>query len=276
MKTHQKHPRGFELIDLYMKRNFPVPENFEDYVYVSQLVQAEGIKKAIEAHRRAKPYCMGTLYWQLNDCWPVVSWSSVDYYGNWKALHYYVQDAFQDVMVSIEKRDTILDVFVVNDLAEALNCSIYSRLIGFDGSILYSDSIDIEISPDASAVCISLSFYPALICDSNRSLLNIRLVDQQGKEVAKSNYYFTGFKNLDLPEPEIKMNIRRNDSELEINFSTGNLVKNLFIWADFPAKFSDNFFDLLPGEERLIWIESDNIPENFKEKIHYVCLNEIE
>lgn len=275
MKTHQKHPRGYELIDEYMKRDFPVPQNFDDYVYVSQLVQAEGMKMAIEAHRRVKPYCMGTLYWQLNDCWPVVSWSSVDYYGNRKALHYYVQDAFEDVIISCEKRDSLLDVFVVSDIGKTLMCNMYSRLILFDGSVLFSDTIDLEIKPHSSEVYESYNFDPALIRDSNSTLLNIRLIGRNSKEVAGSNFYFTSFKNMEFPKADIKTGLKINKSQLEFRLSSDFLVKNLFIWVDFPAKISDNFFDILPGEEKLIYIESEQIPEDFKEKIHYVCLNEI-
>jgi len=95
MNAHQKHPRGNELIQTYMKREFPKPRDLRQLIYFSQLLQAEGMRTAIEAHRRAKPYCMGSLYWQLNDCWPVVSWSGLDYYGNWKALHYFVKRAFE-------------------------------------------------------------------------------------------------------------------------------------------------------------------------------------
>jgi len=80
--NHQKHPRGMELIQTYMGRQYKIPENFEHFGYVSQLVQGYGMLTAIEAHRRNKPWCMGTLYWQLNDCWPVISWSGLDYYGN--------------------------------------------------------------------------------------------------------------------------------------------------------------------------------------------------
>lgn len=79
IKTHQKHQIGFERIKEYMEHDFPVPDNDEDYVYISQLLQAYGIGKGIEAHRRSRPYNMGSLYWQLNDCWPAVSWSSIDF-----------------------------------------------------------------------------------------------------------------------------------------------------------------------------------------------------
>jgi len=70
------------------------------FLYVNHVLQAEGIKMAIEAHRRNMPVCMGSLYWQLNDCWPVASWSGIDNYGNWKAMHYFVKKAFNDILVS--------------------------------------------------------------------------------------------------------------------------------------------------------------------------------
>ena len=114
-KNHQKHSRGFELIDEYMKRDFPVPDNAEDYVYMSQVLQAYGITKGIEAQRRAKPYNMGTLFWQLNDCWPSVSWSSIDYFGNWKALHYKVKRSFENVLISSKIKKDILKTWIVND-----------------------------------------------------------------------------------------------------------------------------------------------------------------
>jgi beta-mannosidase len=78
-----------------MKRDYHIPTDFVKYNYVSQLLQARGMQIAIEAHRRAKPYNMGTLYWQLNDCLPVVSWSSIDYLGNWKALHYQIKEVLK-------------------------------------------------------------------------------------------------------------------------------------------------------------------------------------
>jgi len=99
MKNHQKHGRGRELIDNAMMKYYGVDSrvlSLEDYCYVSQLLQAWGTGYGILQHMLAQPHCMGTLYWQLNDCWPVASWSSIDYYGNWKALHYRVQELFKD------------------------------------------------------------------------------------------------------------------------------------------------------------------------------------
>ena len=99
MKNHQKHGRGREIIDKAMRQYYGFDSktlNLEDFCYVSQLLQAWGTGYGIFQHIKQQPHCMGTLYWQLNDCWPVASWSSIDYYGNWKALHYRAQALFAD------------------------------------------------------------------------------------------------------------------------------------------------------------------------------------
>ncbi len=99
LRSHQKHGRGREIIDKAMRQYYGFDSkalNLEDYCYVSQLLQAWGVGYGIFQHIKQQPHCMGTLYWQLNDCWPVASWSSIDYYGNWKALHYRAQDLFSD------------------------------------------------------------------------------------------------------------------------------------------------------------------------------------
>lgn len=135
-QSHQKHARGFEIIQTYMERDFPIPSNEEDYVYMSQVLQAYGMGKGLEAQRRNKPYTMGSLYWQLNDCWPAVSWSGIDFFGNWKALQYQVKHSFQDVLVFFERRENKLNVFIVNDLMEKLNGDLRVEIIDFEGIVL--------------------------------------------------------------------------------------------------------------------------------------------
>ena len=114
--AHQKHPRGTRQIDDFIKRYFPnvKPKDFEEYVHLSQLSQAYGMEVAIEAHRTAKPYNMGTLYWQLNDAWPVTSWSSIDYYGNPKVFYERLKTLYAPVLLSLDKKD--YGVFVTSDL----------------------------------------------------------------------------------------------------------------------------------------------------------------
>jgi beta-mannosidase len=114
--AHQKHARGTRQIDDFIKRYYPnvQPKDFEEYVHLSQLSQAYGMEVAIEAHRTAKPYNMGTLYWQLNDAWPVTSWSSIDYYGNPKVLQDQLKTLFAPVLLSLDRKDC--GVFVTSDL----------------------------------------------------------------------------------------------------------------------------------------------------------------
>ena len=101
MKSHQKHGRGLEIIDKAMRQYYGVDSHslsLEDFCYVSQLLQAWGTGYGIFQHLQQQPHCMGTLFWQLNDCWPVASWSSIDCYGNWKALHYRARDLYSDTV----------------------------------------------------------------------------------------------------------------------------------------------------------------------------------
>lgn len=104
MEKHQRNYGGNGKIANYMQAAYRYPENFSDFVYASQLLQADGIRYGVEHYRRSRGRCMGAIYWQLNDCWPVISWSSVDYYGRWKALHYYAKRFFAPVMISCEEQ----------------------------------------------------------------------------------------------------------------------------------------------------------------------------
>ena len=106
MLAHQRHPRGNQLVREYMLRDYAQPKDFESFLYVSQVLQAEGIRIGAEHLRRIMPHNMGSLYWQINDCWPVASWSSIDYFGRWKALQYYSRRFYNDLLVSpsVQKR----------------------------------------------------------------------------------------------------------------------------------------------------------------------------
>ncbi len=141
-KNHEKHSRGFDIIQTYMERDFPVPDNPEDYAYMTQLVQAFGIGNAIEAQRRNMPDTMGSLYWQMNDCWPSVSWSGIDYFGNWKPLQYRVKEAFENVLLTYEEsEDGVLKFYVVNDTDKKLERKFTTIIYNFEHYPLYVKDI---------------------------------------------------------------------------------------------------------------------------------------
>ena len=138
--SHQKHARGTRQIDDFIKRYYPnaQPKDFEEYVHLSQLSQAYGMEVAIEAHRTAKPYNMGTLYWQLNDAWPVTSWSSIDYYGNPKVLQERLKTLYAPVLLSLDRKD--YGVFVTSDLLRDINGELTVKVCDFED--LKSDEVD--------------------------------------------------------------------------------------------------------------------------------------
>ncbi len=248
--THQKHSRGFQLIREYMERDFPVPEKGEDYVYMSQLVQAHGMTKGIEAHRRARPYNMGTLYWQLNDCWPVVSWSSIDGLGNWKALHFKAAKVFEEVLISVAKKEDSLNVYVVNDTFDALEETLTIETMDFEGNAINTFSKIIQANPQTSTVVYS-SPIPADGVDTKKTYLRIQLGDKQ------KLFYLAKPKELQLPEQVIEYSISETEYGFELILSSPTLQKEVFIIPSVPGKLSDNFFDLLPREEKTIQFTTD-------------------
>ena len=115
MLSHQRHPRGNPLIRTYMERDFRKPKDFASFLYVGQVLQGIVIKYAAEAHRRAMGHNWGSLYWQLDDCWPVASWSSIDYYGRWKALQYFARKFFAPVLVSPVIDKGVVSMYGISD-----------------------------------------------------------------------------------------------------------------------------------------------------------------
>ena len=239
VKSHQKHPIGYETINEYMVRDFVVPKVFEDYIYVSQLLQAAGMKTAIEAHRRAKPFCMGTLYWQFNDCWPVTSWSSVDYFGNWKAFHYQVKRSYENLLLSVQEENDSYKIYIVNDNLENTSGDLSIKNIDFSGKILLENNVKVNVKPNSSEV-----YYTILKKDISKNNLKNSLLKIEFNSVTKE-YYFAKPKDLKLPKPAIS--ITKID-DLTIEITSTVLAKNVYLSTNENAHFSDNYFDILPNQ----------------------------
>jgi len=244
IKAHEKHARGWDIINEYLKRDYKIPTDFVQYNYVSQLLQARGMQIAIEAHRRAKPYNMGTLYWQLNDCWPVVSWSSIDYLGNWKAFHYQAKRSFEPVLVSIAETDKSYDVYLISDLMNTLKLNTKFELIDFKGKTLWKSTQSDDINADVSKKIRSIS--KSELAQFNLSETVLKISSEKDATFEKL-FFFNKPKDLKLSKPEIKI---RKISPTEIEISTDILAKDVYLIGD--THFSDNFFDLLPGTSKRI------------------------
>lgn len=245
---------GNDMIKWYKDKYYQVPDNFGDFVYVSQLMHAHAYKTAIEAHRRNMPHCMGSLYWQLNDSWPTISWATVDYYGRWKASHYAARDANAALMISPTVENDKLVVYAVSDLLEQQNSDLHISLISFFGDTLYSSTTGVTVLPNQSSKIFTLALDELSKNGLDKSKVVIHAVLKSGNEVKAENlYYFVTPKELELPAAKISVSARKTGSGYEIQLTSDVLVKNLFIDTAFPdVFFSDNYFDLLPGKPKII------------------------
>ena len=259
MTSHQRSSIGNETIEEYMLRDFRKPKDFPSFLYVSQLLQAHGLKMAIEAHRRHRDRCMGTLYWQLNDCWPVASWSSIDYFHNWKALQYRVKEAFQPYMVSHEIQNDSLHLYVVSDELLPKEATLSMQLMDFYGKESMNASMPLRtplvIQANQSSIYHSLDMRDIeALGPLNTMLLKVQVQDVGGEILAENTIYFTAPKALSLPKPRVKFSVQENEDEYMVVLSTDHLAKNLHITSELVGNFSNNFFDLLPGESKMVSI----------------------
>ena len=277
MNAHQKSSIGNALIRTYMERDYIIPEKFEDFVYVGLVLQGHGIRHGLEAHRRNRPYCMGTLYWQLNDSWPVVSWSGIDYYGNWKALHYQAKRAFAPVHINPLLEGDNLCVYLLSDhLDTREKLTLEMRLTNFAGKkagrtvVLPSLTLPANTSQCVYRTSLTTLFFPAkrpLADDLRHCFMQLTLKDKSGHTVAETVYFFRKTKDLLLPKTTVSCKIKQKDGVCELTLLSPCLAKDVFIEIPLQgARFSDNFFDLLPGERKTVVITSPQIKKG--EEIH--------
>jgi beta-mannosidase len=272
MKNHQKHPVGYETIQKYMEREYNIPKNFDEYIYTSQLLQAYGVRTAIEAHRRAKPYCMGTMYWQLNDCWPVVSWSGIDYFGRWKALQYFVKEAYNEILISPVEENDFIKVYIVSDKLYQLKGLLHLQLMDFSGSVLWQNDTTAIIPTNSSGVYFRIN-KNELIQDININQIVFTAKLELLSGTGYKNYlYFVTPKELNLPEPEITFDIKTEGRGITLNITSNKLVKNLFLYTDEDLFFSENYFDLMPGNTETVYCTTNLNKEDFGKKLKYIYL----
>ena len=260
MNAHQKASIGNALIKKTMALYYDVTEDFEELVYKGLVLQGFGIRHGIEAHRRNRPYCMGSLYWQLNDSWPVVSWSSIDYYGNWKAMHYQAKRAFAPVFLNVFQEGDDLCFYTLSDeLKDYKNATLQWKLMDFNGKVLNKKTVKGEVPANASAV-FHKEAYSDWATDPTRTLLLVTLKDRQGKVLSEVIHYFSYPKDQELPETKVSYKVKTFDGKCEVTLSAKQLARDIFVEIPIQgAKFTDNFFDLLPGQTKKITITSDKI-----------------
>ena len=193
--AHQKHARGTRQIDDFIKRYYPdnQPKDFEEYVHLSQLSQAYGMEIAIEAHRTAKPYNMGTLYWQLNDAWPVTSWSSIDYYGNPKVLQERLKTLFAPVLLSLDRKD--YGVFVTSDLLRNIDGTLSVTVCDLEDRPLFEQEMKVTLEANENRKFAVEGLSECLRkADLKKVYVKLELTEEETLTAERKCYFFAFFE----------------------------------------------------------------------------------
>jgi len=253
MLAHQRHPRGNQLIREYMLREYPQPKDFESFLYVSQVLQADGIRTGAEHLRRIMPHNMGSLYWQIDDCWPVASWSSIDYYGRWKALQYYARRFYTSLLISPHVEDGRLKFYIVSDQPKPAPAKIHVALMDFDRHVLKSFDREVTIAPLASGSYFDITLTDLLQgTDAKNSYAYCELL-VGGKVASSHDYFFAPFKDLRLPKPFITFEVAPARSGFQLTVNSDKFARAVYLSVnDDDGSFSDNYFDLIPAKPVVI------------------------
>lgn len=240
---------GFDMMKYYAELYFPASNNLEDFIYVSQLTQALALKTAVEAHRRNKPYTMGSMYWQINDMWPTISWSTIDYFGKWKAAHYAIKEAYKPVVVSAVIDKEVLKVHVISDLLKSVEGKLELLLKNFSGDILKSWKVNCELEKLGNEIVFEHSMSEMLDQYSAKEVfLEMRLTE--GNQIIDEGLkYFVSPKELKLKKAIITTSV--NAYEITLKFDQLALGVYLSV-GNIEGRFSDNYFDLLPGQNKTV------------------------
>lgn len=275
MMSHQRggdHANG--LIETYLLNEYKKPRDFRAFLYMNHVLQGDAIKTAIESHRRQMPYNMGTLFWQHNDCWPVASWASRDYYGRWKAQHYYVRKAYDDILISPVVEGDDLKVYAVSDRLENTSGRLQLQVCQFDGTVVHHWDKSVGISGNDSRVCFSAPL-AKLLEGADRGTVYVRVdyTDKSGR-VYHNNYCLGKQKDMDYPKVDLQTEVRSIEGGYEVTVSADKFARTVCLSvADNESVYSDNYFDVQPKSSVQVQVKTRLSAEAFNGSLRLTCLN---
>lgn len=261
MEHHQRNPRGNTIIVETMTRYFRLPESFENFLYLSQVQQALAMKCAVEYWRSRRPVCMGILYWQLNDLWPVASWSSIEYSGKWKLLHYAARKFYAPLHVAAFCVDgRTVEIAGLNDNSEACDGTLRIRFLTFDGTIHLEKELRVSLDAEAAT---GLDRIPIaeLSADVEQLFLFVEFEPSASEagglqHPIANELFLCPPKRCNLRVPEIRREIRREGERILVELCTD--MPAFYVCLDvegLPGVFEDNLFTLLPDRPKTVHFE---------------------
>ncbi|QGH36622.1 glycoside hydrolase family 2 protein [Gracilibacillus salitolerans] len=266
MLHHQKNGAGNRLIKNYMEMYYKKPKDFPSFLHLSHILQADAIRSAVEAHRLNMPYCMGTLYWQLNDCWPVASWSSMDYYGRWKALQYVIKNRFKTTALIVDQKDDSLSVYVVSDQLQDQEVQLSLHIYDLNGQPIFQETQAVFVRQNTSTVIYETDIQSLGIAEESNNIVLFAQLTVNGNVIDSVEHVMVKPKDLVLQDPQIQLTYVDGGIELE----SQSFAMNVWLETDKEGCFEDNNFSLIPGIKKYITY-TDSVRRN----IHFTKTQEI-
>lgn len=277
MLAHQKNNEGNSIIHDYMLKDYTEPKDFPSFLYASQVLQAEGIKTGAEHFRRSRPETMGSIFWQLNDCWPVASWASIDYAGRWKALQYYARRFYAPVLVSPHVENGEMKVYIVSDRTEPLSAQLHLRQMDFDGKVLLEETKAVNIAPLASQIYMEWPL-EKLSSTTGGDLTKVFIVAElkvADATLSRNLIYLAPTKQVHLKPAALTVAASGDKGKYTIQVTSPVLARDVYLaFGNLDVTLSDNYFDLLPGETAAITATTAASLEELKAQLKVVSLTD--
>ena len=244
-------------------------KDMDSHCYISQLSQAEAGRYAVEHLRQNRGRCLGSTYWQVNDNWPVASWSSIDSLGNWKALHYAMKRAYAPVLLSCREEGHSSEVYVSTEGKDGFEGQLYWALKNLKGEVIREGNKKVSLPPCRSLMVESLDFSAELKDGLDRErYLSLSLKGDHDSKEYRVCTWFVRYKMITLRDPKLVLAVKETEKDWEIQISSSGFAK--FVEVDLKSGsclFSDNYFDMDPGETRSLFISKEHCPENPTENL---------
>ncbi|MFT3739658.1 MAG: glycoside hydrolase family 2 protein [Breznakibacter sp.] len=269
MMAHQRAGNYANLrIREYLVNEYKEPKDFEGFLYMSQVLQGDAVKVAIEAHRRDMPYCMGTLFWQHNDCWPVASWSSRDYYGRWKAQHYYAKKVYRDILVSPIAKNGNLDVYIISDRLKETKGTLDIEIIKLDGTKVNNLRKTVKVPANTSTNIFSTAIRTLLDNVPRHEVILLATFTDNAGIPYTNRYFLTPQKEIEFPAVRIDRNIKAVDGGYEVTLRSDKFARAVAMSINGTDNFfEDNYFDILPGQEIRVKVRTILPQQEFEKQL---------
>lgn len=245
-------------------KNYKVPKDFGSFVYLSQLVQADALKAAIESFRRNMTRCSGLLYSQINDCQPAISYSTIDFYGRWKLAHYVIKNAYAHILVIPVRENNFVNIYAASDALRDMDAILLAKVIDFNGKVLYAKQIPVDLKANSSNILLSVKESEVLKnADKSKCCLVVQL-NQPNLTLSQNILYFTLPKDLTLPEGQLTIDVNETGKGFNLILKSDQLMKNVYLETiSKDSYFSDNNVDLLPEKRLKINVQYNGTKNEF-------------